>query len=92
MLTATITNTSGDTIVAGSLPAPFDWAGDIANNGTLVCVVRVQDMDNIDHLTGFSAADMMQQLVQMGKVTISFANLAATKRADVDGDAVANET
>ena len=93
MLTATITNLSSTTaIAAGDLPAPFNWMT-IAASGTGTATCRVQDLvAPAGRLSGFSVGDMLQQLVQMGKITISFANAAATKQADAVGDAVANET
>lgn len=107
MLNATITNLSSTITIqpsqeavpvdpgpstALSLPGCFSWAT-IAVSSDLVLTCRVQDlMEPVERLSGFTVADALQQMVQAGQITVSFANLAATIENDVGGDAVANQS
>lgn len=96
MLTVTITNVSSTDEIGldtdTPLPAPFNWFT-IAASGSKACTCRVADLNApAGVMSGFTVADMLQQLVQMGTITVAFANLAATKAADVGGDAVSNES
>lgn len=96
MLTVTITNVSSTVSIgldtATPLPAPFNWFT-IAASGNKACVCRVSDiMAPSGIMSGFTVGDMLQQLVQAGKITVGYANLAATAPADAIGDAVSNES
>lgn len=96
MLTATITNLSSTASIGYGtdtpLPGPFAWIT-IAASGNKAVTCRVADLvAAAGVMSGFTVGDMLQQLVQMGKITVSYANLAATAQADASGDAVASET
>lgn len=96
MLTATITNLSSTvSIGAGTdtpLPGGFAWLT-IAATGNAAVTCRVADlMAPSGIMSGFTVGDALQQLVQQGKITVSYANAAATAVADASGDGVAAET
>jgi hypothetical protein len=84
MLTATITNVSGEALPAGSLPGMLSWVGEIANSGSVAVVVNVADLNKVVNQTsGFSLGEMLQQMVQAGKITVTYANVGATDRDNV---------
>ena len=90
MLTVSITNTSGTDIAAGDgvLPSPFQFMT-IADTATEAAVVQVLDLDKVeDNHSGFTSGDLLQQLVQAGKITVAFADIGATD-VSVTDDAVA---
>jgi|SRR5580704_3165371 hypothetical protein len=74
------------------LPGCFAWMN-IPASGDVTPVCRVQDLlASASPLSGFTVADELQKMVQLGLISISFANLAATLSNDVGGDAVAAQT
>lgn len=91
MLTATITNNLTVSIGAGTeyhLPAPFDWMT-IAGSGTGSALVKSHDLQKIiNQTTGFSAADVLQDMVQKGWISVAY---APATHSDVDGVAVGTE-
>jgi hypothetical protein len=90
MITATITNKTGALTVTGWLPGTLSWIPGIANNATVDVVLNVQDLSNpIPHL-GFSLGELLQQMVNKGFITVSFANVATD--TDVTSLAIAGET
>ncbi len=93
MVTVTITNASSTAAIGAgqaiSLPSIFNWAS-IAASGNKAYVVRVQDMEGPEsRLSGFTVADALQKMVQLGQITLTMANVTdATEVVDVDGLAV----
>lgn len=90
MLTVNITNNSGADIEAGDgvLPSPFAFMS-IADTANADAVVQVHDLDKVqDNHSGFTAGDLLQQLVQAGKVAITFTDVGVTDVSVMD-DAVA---
>jgi len=90
MLTVSIENTSGVDIVAndGVLPGPLKFL-DVADTATEDAVVQVHDLDKVeDNHSGFTAGDLLQMLVQQGKIAVTFADVGATDVSVMD-DAVA---
>ncbi len=84
MLTATITNTSGATLAAGSLPGMLSWVGSIANNATAVVVLSVSDLNKpVDLTSGFTLGELLQQMIQKGTITVTYVDLGATDRSTV---------
>ena len=90
MLTVSIENTSGVDIVAqdGVLPGPLKFL-DVVDTEAEEAVVQVHDLDRVeDNHSGFTAGDLLQQLVQLGKIKVTFADIGATDVSVMD-DAVA---
>lgn len=90
MLTVSIENTSGADIAPGDglLPQPFQFMT-IPDSDTVGTVVQVHDMDKVeDNHGGFTSGDLLQQLVQKGKIVVSFADIGSTDVSVMD-DAVA---
>lgn len=59
------------------LPVPFDWLT-IANSASATAVCQIEDLTKQwIAMNGFSAGDILQQMVQKGQITISFANVAS---------------
>lgn len=90
MLTMNIENTSGADIVAGDgvLPNALGWL-DIADTANVDVVIQVLDLDKVeDNHSGFTVGDLLQQLVQAGKIVVGFTDLGATDRS-VEDDAIA---
>lgn len=90
MLTVNITNNSGTDIVAGDgvLPAPFAFMS-IADTANADAVIQVHDLDRIeDNHSGFTAGELLQQLVQKELIAVAFTDLGSTDRS-VPDDGVA---
>ena len=77
MLTITIGNVSTtDALAASSLPAPFQLQGDIAASGNQTYVIQVHDLDKVeDNHSGFTAADLLQQMRQANLITVGIADV-----------------
>jgi hypothetical protein len=77
MLTINITNVSStDALLAADLPAPFNLNGDIAASGNKDFVVQVHDLDKVvDNHSGFTSADILQQMKQGGLLTVNIADV-----------------
>lgn len=100
MLTVTITNTTSGYIGPGRdattgeeyvhLPTPFAWAT-IAASGSKAFVCSVADYEKVDpqYTSGFTVAQILQQMMQKGQITVSVADVAADR--DLYGKAVAEE-
>jgi len=90
MLTVNITNNSGTAIVAGdgTLPGPFAFMN-IADTANADAVVQVADLNRVEtNHSGFTAADLLQQLVQKGDIAVAYTDVGATDVSVAD-DAVA---
>jgi hypothetical protein len=90
MLTMNITNNSGADIVAGDgvLPRQLDWVS-VANAANVDVVIQVMDLDVVeDYHSGFTMGDHLQQLVQEGRVALTFTDIGATDRS-VEDEAIA---
>jgi len=77
MLTINLTNVSStDVLLAADLPAPFNLNGDIAASGNKDFVIQVHDLDKVvDNHSGFTAADILQQMKQNNRFTVTVADL-----------------
>jgi hypothetical protein len=83
---ATIGNVSStDAIPAGSLPFPFDSLGEIAASGSVTTGVNEDDL-MFGEDKGDPAWKRINQLIQNGEITVSFA-AAAGNSVDVLEDA-----
>lgn len=93
MLKATIENKLAVAIGAGTeypLPEPFAWMAIAAAPATGEAVVREQDLFKlVSQTTGFSAGDLLQQMVQKGQVAVTYAVVA--NDIDLEGKAVGTE-
>jgi hypothetical protein len=80
MITSVITNVSGATLTAGSLPGILSWVGDIANNASVTVTLNPHDLTDVVARVGFSLGDLLQQMVQKNKITVAFNSVGATDR------------
>lgn len=86
MLTATITNTSGATTLGTTwLPGMLSWVPGVANSAAATAVLMVSDLlQVVNGNSGFTLGQLLQQMVQAGLITITYANLGATDREITD--------
>lgn len=79
--------TGGTTVV--NLPDVLNWVS-IAPSGSKSVAIRYQDLEQPAlPLSGFTVADMLQQMVQLGQISVSFSAITESAAVlDVDGTAL----
>jgi hypothetical protein len=90
MLSTVITNTSGATMAAGSLPGILSWIGEILNSNSVTVTLTTNDLKSDSTRMGLSLGDQLQQMVQKGLITVAFTNIGLTDRDVVSNSASAS--